>query len=101
MGYLFITQDYHTYTMDILTYQPDLFLASLCSRLWSIQPPFGQGGLTTPSPFLLHIHLPLTDPQDKAYPSQSTHWLTSWTLLPFLPDSLATSVQPGSRTGIC
>ena len=62
------------------------------SSLWTIVPPFGPGGMTTPSPLLHHSHCPylnlrhwqnpqtrLAPPKDEPRPSQSATTMPGFT----------------------
>ena len=104
MGYVFITHNYHSYTMDFLSFRlsfsPISFLASLCCSLWSIelflvrvaQPLLAMTCITA----IRSTSVSYTDRPPRRglpLPKYHNHWLTSQTLLPFLPDSLARSAQ--------
>ena len=68
---------------------PDPFPYLTYHRLWSIAPPFGQGGMTTPSPFLHHSHSPYLSLR---------HWQTPQTRLapPKAPQPLVYLVDDAS-----
>ena len=98
--------DYHRNTMDILSWQPRS-IPHIRFFTWP-QPPLehctavGPGGMTLPSSILHQAicHSPVSD-TDRAprwglpLPNHYIHWFSSYTLklLPFVPDSLATSAQ--------